>query len=211
MAFEVPTDYFPPTLQVKFGFAIDRQWATVVTPSPSGPRQVRLMMTEPKRRLQGVVRCKTPEEVRILRDFLDDHRGNWKPFYIFNWYAQNYTADPKNGIIPTANLGALALTLPFKPGLAGTGSSAITGIYKNDVLTWTTGNFTVDTGGAGGEYRLMSTAGPTITTSDVVKVQATSVRERIPVAAIQNVDSFGFDWSAAVPPLEYALNVEEVF
>lgn len=209
MAYEVPDAYFPGDPYVKFGFAIQRTWKTLVTPSPTGTRQVRSLWLQPKRRVKATILGYDRTAFKTIRDFLFTRRGQALPYYIFNWYKQDYDQDPKPAVVTMPGLLPISdtnpIVLPFKGG-------TVNKIYRNGSLVWGPGDFLIDDSGPGGEKRIIGLiSGPAWVDGDLAQVEIVNTRERIPVVSLTDTDDFQFDWSAAEPPIETGLEVEEVF
>lgn len=217
----VPTIYFPSNVQFKIGFQRDQVWNTDASKqTPTGRQQVFKNWSFPKRRMRLTVlglggSGSVSEAVnKSMRQFLYKLGGPYTPFYIFNPKASDYDSGaftppwPATSLDPLQTLVTLdwaswPTTCPFKAG-------TITNIYKNGVLFKTTGQFTQDNNGTGGEVRITSTTSNPAT-HDVITVDVTGAQERIPARLVSDVEGWGYDWQAAVPPTEYGVDLEEYF
>lgn len=214
-----PTLYFPSNVKYKLGFTRDQRWNTESGPETSTGRvQVFKNWTFPKRRMRltvlGLGGSGSISEAsnKAMRQFLYKLAGIYTPFYVFNPKEGDYdaganvfpaTLDPLQ-TLATADWSAFPVTCPFANG-------TITNIYKNGVLYRTSGQFTQDQGGTGGETRILTVNNPQPAAHDVLTVDVTGANERIPARLLSDVESWGYDWQAANPPTEYDVPLEEYF
>lgn len=207
MVWETPDTYFPNDTLVKFGFITNRSWSTIVAKAPGGQRQSHPLQLQPKRACKATIIGYDPAAFKRIDDFLYGRMGMFKTYYVFNWYKADYNQAPRIPILaPVGIIGpGNELVLPF---LGGT----VTGVYIDGTLEYSIFGIGTDNGGPGGELRLISLFGdPTFTAGQTIQVEISGTRERIPVASTTDTDDFQFDWSAAIPPIETGLQVEEVF
>lgn len=208
-----PTTYFPSVLY-KIGFEQGRRWNT--SRSDENPLSGRVQRfknwTTPKRRLtltvvglDGTSYSVSATTVATVRAFLNTVAGAYGNFYIFNPHAENYVhaADPVQTYCGPFDT-AFPQVCPFRGG-------TITNIYKNGTLYKTTGNFTQDSSGPGGETRIASVTGGLPADGDIITVDVTGAYERIPVVQLVDFDDFRYDWTAANPATEIGLKLEEDF
>jgi hypothetical protein len=202
-----PTTYFPDVLY-KIGFQPSRRWSTRVSPEgPSGRVQRFKEWTTPKRRLTltvlglgGTSFSVSATTIKTVRNFLYGVAGRYGSFYIFNPRAEDYDhlGDPQQTLVGTYS--AWPMVCPFKGGTIAT-------VYDDGVALST---FGTDSNGAGGETRI-TTSSPTPGAGSIITVDVTGAKERIPVIQLKDTDDFAFDWTAAQPPTEIALDLEEDF
>lgn len=209
MAWETPDAYFPDDLLVKFGFTNPRLWSTIVAKAPGGQRQSHPLQLYPTRKCSATIIGYDRSAFKAIDDFLFTRMGMFKPYYVFNWYRKDFTQEPRKPIpVPAGVIGpGTELVLPFKEG-------TVQGIYVDEVLEFVVEGvgYVTDDGGPAGEKRIISVFGnPTFTLGQTIQVQISDTRERIAVASVSDTDDFQFDWSAAEPPVETGLQVEEVF
>jgi hypothetical protein len=209
-----PTLYFPD-VPYKIGFSHGRRWKTDATPEgPTGRIQRFKNWTSPKRRLKATMLGLDGSTVTVsettyeeVRDFLNLIAGRFTRFYIFDPKQENYDQDAAlpvqvtlDGLFDTT----FPMVCPFKNG-------TVTGVYDDGVLTYTAGNFTQDAGGPGGETRITTVVGSLPADGSVITVDVLLANQRIPVCSLTDLDDFAFDWTAADPPTEIALDLEEDF
>lgn len=208
-----PTIYFPD-VPYKLGFSHGRRWSTDVTPEgPSGRVQRFKNWTSPKRFIKATMlgldgSTFTVSEVayETVRDFLTTLAGRYTRFNIYDPKAENYSE--ATALPVQVTLGLFDTTFPMDAPFKG---GTITNVYVNHVVTYTTGNFTQDSGGPGGETRVASVTGGLPSNGDLITVDVLLANQRIPVVSLTDVDTFNFDWSAADPDSEIVLDLEEDF
>lgn len=208
-----PTLYFPD-VPYKMGFSHPRRWSTDVTPEgPSGRIQRFKNWTSPKRALKATViglggsqHTISEETYETVRDFLNLLAGRYTRFFIFDPKAENFTAAAALPVQVTVGIfdTTFPMVAPFKNG-------TITNIYADGVLAYATGAFVQDSAGSGGETRIASVTGSLPADGAVITVDVLLANQRIPVVSLTDVDSFTLDFTAADPPTEIALDLEEDF
>lgn len=209
----LPTIFFPD-VPYKLGFSHGRRWSTDVTPEgPSGRSQKFKNWTSPKRFLKATVLgldgstfTVSEETYETVRDFLSTLAGRYTRFCIFDPKAENYTSADSLPIQITVGLfnTSFPMDCPFKNG-------TITNVYVDGTLTYTTGNFVQDSAGTGGVTRIASVTGGLPADGTLITVDVLLANQLIPVVSTTDVDTFNFDWNAAVPSTEIVLDLEEDF
>lgn len=203
------TTYFP-SVPYALDFHHEVVWSTDVSPmGPTGRVQRFKNWDVPQRRMYlttlglGGTGSVSEATNKAVRQFLYTLAGRYLPFFIFNPKSGDYDAAKD---IPQTFVGlfntTFPMTCPFKGG-------TITNIYKNGSLYRTTGQFTQDNNGAGGEVRITTVNSPLPANGDEISVDVTGAYERIQVRLMEDANRVGFDFRAAQPPSQYAISVEE--
>lgn len=201
----VPTIYFPDIPYRLFRHG--RQHATEVSPGAGGRRQARIVWSRPKRRMTATLLgiggsqfTVSSTTFKTLRKFLTLLHGQYRNFYIFDPHVADYDQEEPESFVGL--FVSWPMVTPFKGG-------TITAVYDDGVIMG--GAITQDSAGTGGEKRIVTVGGGAPGAGSLISVEITGAQQRIPAVMVGDYDDFAYDFSAADPPVEYSLDLEEDF
>jgi hypothetical protein len=229
--------YFPENVYYKLGFKPSRRWSTLLKTSPSGRTQRRPLFTRPKRQFTATIypttmigplvsvppNPTTTDDIifgAVVKPFLDSIQGQLNPFYIFT--PQRRFLYQLLMVGPFTLPGDLPISFPFRGGFTGPWSTPTDPTvllpdvqiltFNPGALSATSTDFTV-TSGLGRETLLTAVDNTVIPdgTYDSITINVNGAQERIPAVMTSDIDSFDLDWTAAEPPSELNIDIEEYF
>lgn len=211
---DAPTIYFPNVAYEIGEMKPGRIWKTEINSSPGGQRQKRSLMPYGLRGFQAKIWVDDGTAVYLgglatleqFEGFLNQLRGEWGTFWIFNPKARDFTAalSPRE-----TNVGLFDTTFPMiVPSKGGT----ITNIYVEGILQWTTGQFTQDETGPGGETRIATVdtgVNPLPADGQRVTVDIINSHDRFAACLVGDIEQIDPDFEAADPGWRYVIKVQE--